>query len=166
VETVEPDLGKVPLRVAMEARDLEAVVELFAPDAVFHSPFTEKFRFTGRDEIRVLTEIVLDVLEDLRYTDEVRVGNVAFLVAQARVGGQDIEIVDHLRLNDAGQIQDLTVFFRPLPATATALRLIGSRLARRKSAARGALVSTMARPLAFMTRTGDGVGVRLVSACV
>jgi hypothetical protein len=164
VATLEGDLGKVPLRAAMEARDVEAVVELFEPDAVFHSPFTENLRFTGREQIRVLTEIVLDVFEDLRYIDEVRVGDAGFLVARARVGGQDIEIVDHLRFNDAGQIQDFTVFLRPLPAVATALRLIGSRLARRKSAARGALVSTMARPLAFMTRTGDGIGVKLVSA--
>jgi SnoaL-like protein len=162
--TVEPVVGKVPLRAAMEARDLDAVVGLFSPNAVFHSPFTEKLRFTGLEEIRVLSEIVLDVFEDLHYTDEVRVGDVGFLVARARIGAQDIEIVDHLRFNDAGLIEDFTVFFRPLPATATALRIIGSRLAQRKSAARGALVSTMARPLVFMARSGDGVGIKLVSA--
>lgn len=131
---------------------------------MFHSPFTDKLRFTGREQIRVLTAIVLDVFENLRYIDEARVGDAGFLVARAQVGGQDIEIVDHLRFNDAGQIQDFTVFLRPLPAVATALRVIGSRLARRKRAARGALVSTMARPLVFMSRTGDGVGVKLVSA--
>jgi hypothetical protein len=166
VGITDSELAKVPLRAAMEARDLDAVVELFATDAVLHSPFTERLRFTGRDQIRALTEIVLDVFEDLRYTDEARVGDAGFLVAQARVDGQDIEIVDHLRFNEAGQIQDFTVFLRPLPAAAVALRVIGARLARRKSAARGALVSTIARPLAFMTRAGDGLGVALVSAGV
>jgi hypothetical protein len=166
MQTVEPNLGRIPLRAAMEARDLDAAVALFAPDAVLHSPFTDKLRFTGRDQIRPLIEIVLDVFEDLRYTEEVRVGEVGFLVAQARVSGQDIEIVDHLRFTDAGQIQDFTVLFRPLPATVTALRVIGGRLARRKSLARGALVSTMAQPLVFMARTGDGVGVKLISAAV
>jgi len=56
----------------------------------------------------------------------------------------------------------MTVFFRPLPATAVALRLIGAGLSRRKSPIRAAVVATLARPLGFMTRAGDGIGVRLV----
>jgi hypothetical protein len=38
-----------------------------------------------------------------------------------------------------------TVFFRPLPAAAAALRLIGAGLGRRRSAARGALISGLPR---------------------
>lgn len=57
-------------------------------------------------------------------------------------------------------IQALTVFFRPLPATA--LRLIGLGLGRHKSPIRAAIVSLLARRLAFMARIGDGIGVRLV----
>jgi len=67
-----------------------------------------------------------------------------------------------MRLGPDGKIEEFTVFFRPLPATAAALRLIGAGLGRRKSPARAAIISALARPLAFMTRTGDGIGVRLV----
>jgi hypothetical protein len=118
--------------------------------------------FTGREQIGAVTEVILEVFDDFRYTDEVRVQDTAFLVALARIGGQDIEMVDHLRLGSDGKVQELTVFFRPLPAATVALRLIGSGLVRRKSAFRATLISVLARPLAFMTRTGDPIGVRLI----
>lgn len=164
--TAEPSLAKLPLRAAMEARDVGAIVDAFAPDAVFHSPLTGKLALTGHDQIRALTEVILEVVTDLRYTDEVRGEDTAFLVAQARVGGQDIELTDHLRLNPDGKISEMTVFFRPLPATAAALRLIGAGLGRRRSAARGALLFGMATPLAIMTKAGDPLGVRLIRSCL
>ena len=103
---------------------------------------------------------------DFRYTDEVRGEDTAFLVARAKVGGQDIEMTDHLRLDPDGKISEMTVFFRPLPAAAAALRLIGAGLGRRRSAARGAIISGMARPLAVMTKVGDPVGSRLIRSCL
>ena len=60
------------------------------------------------------------------------------------------------------EVEEITVFFRPLPAAAAALRLIGAGLARRMGPARAALISTLAHPLVFMSRVGDGIGVRLV----
>ncbi len=159
---VEANPVKLPFRAAMEARDLRAVVDSFAPDAVLHSPFTAKLTFTGRDQIGAVTKVILDVFDDLQYTEELRGENAAFLVSRAKVGGQDIEIVDDMRLGPDGKIRELTVFFRPLPATAAALRLVAAGLGRRKSPARAAVISALTRPLAFMTRTGDGIGVRLV----
>ncbi len=159
---VEPNLVKLPLRASMEARDLDAVVDAFAPDAVLRSPLTAKLAFTGREQIRAVITVILDVFGDLHYSEELRGENVAFLVARARVDGQDIEIVDHMRLGPDGKIREMTVFFRPLPATAAALRLITAGLGRRRSPARAAILSALTRPLAFMTRTGDGIGVRLV----
>ena len=91
-------------------------------------------------------------------------GDATFLVARAKVGGQEIEIVDHLRLGTDGRIEDMTVFFRPLPAAAAALRAIGAGLGRRRSRALGALISGLTLPLAAMTRIGDAIGARLVRA--
>jgi hypothetical protein len=159
---VEPHLAPLPLRAAMEARDLQAVVNAFAPDAVLHSPFTDGLVFTGRDQIAAVTKVVMDAFTDWRYTDEVRGDGSAVLIARARVGGEDIEMTEYLRLRPDGKVGELTVFFRPLPATAAALRLIGTGLGRRKGPLRAALISALTRPLAFMTKTGDGLGVKLV----
>ncbi len=62
----------LPLRTAMESRDVRAVVESFTPDAVFHSPLTSKINFRGRDQIGRLTEVIFEVFEDFHYVDEVR----------------------------------------------------------------------------------------------
>jgi len=146
----------------MEAKDLDAVLDSFAPDAILHSPLTSKLAFTGRDQIGAVTAVIFEVFRDLRYTEEVRRDDSAFLISRALVGDQEIEIADHLRLGPDGKITELTVFFRPLPATTAAMRLIAAGLGRRKSPARAALLSGLTRPLAFLTRSGDGIGVRLV----
>ena len=115
----------------MEARNVPAIVGTFAPDAVFHSPFTEKLAFKGRDQIAALSSLILEVFNDFHYTAEIFGENTGFLVARAQVDGQDIETVDYLRLGPDGKIQEMTVFMRPLPAAAAALRMIGAGLGRR-----------------------------------
>jgi hypothetical protein len=110
--------------------------------------------------------VILDAFDDFHYTDELVSEHNGFLVARARVDGVDIEIVDHIFYNPDGKIAELTVFFRPLPAAAVALRVIGAGLGRRKSPTRAAMISTLARPLCFMTKAGDDIGARLVRAVV
>jgi hypothetical protein len=146
----------------MEARDLSAVMDTFASDAVLRSPLTSGLTFQGREQIHAVMQVILDVVEDLRYTDELQSPDSAVLVASARIGGSELEMVDHMRFNDSGKISELTVFFRPMPAIAVAMRVIGSGLGRRKSAARGQLISALTQPLGLITRVGDRVGVRLV----
>ena len=151
-----------PLRTAMEARDVDAVVDAFAPDAVFRSPLTDRLAFTGQSQIRALTDVILDVLTDFRYTGEAADGTTATLTWRARIGGQPIEGIDLLRFRPDGKIAEFTVFFRPLPAAAVALQVIGAGLARQRSPARAAAVSVLTAPLALLARAGDRVGVRLV----
>ena len=158
----EPNQAVLPLRAAMEARDVAAVVDAFAPDAVLRSPLTTRLAFTGHEQIGALAEVLVQVLEDLRYTDEASDGTTGFLAWSARIGGQEIEGVDRLHFGPDGKIREFTAFFRPLPAAALALRLIGTGLARRKSPARAIVVSTLTRPLAALARAGDPIGVRLV----
>ena len=44
---MEALLDRHPLRVAMEARDLDGVADALAPDVVLYSPITASFRFVG-----------------------------------------------------------------------------------------------------------------------
>ncbi|HWG63661.1 MAG TPA: hypothetical protein VG253_18375 [Streptosporangiaceae bacterium] len=102
------------------------------------------------------------MFDDFRYTHELRGQDTAVLFSRARVDGKAIEMAEHLRLRPDGRIEDFTVFFRPLPAAAAALRARGTGLGRRKSPARGRVMSAVTRPLAFITRVGDRMGVRLI----
>lgn len=151
-----------PMRVAMEARDLDAAVDAFASDAVVRSPFTDGVAFSGTDQVRVILAVVLEVLSDLRYTDHVRDGDRGALRATATVAGRRLDLVDCYALDENGKVRELTVFFRPLPGTTAALRLFASALTTRKSPARGRLVGLMARPLGAMSAFGDRIGAALV----
>lgn len=146
----------------MEARDHGAVMESFAENAVLRSPFTDNLAFEGRDQLDKLITVILAVLEDLTYTDELHADRAAVLIGHARVEGMRIQFCDYLKLRDDGLIEEMTVFFRPLPATAAAMRQIGGGLGRRRSELRGRLINTMTAPLALMTRAGDRLGVRLL----
>jgi hypothetical protein len=154
--------SKLPLRVAMEARDHRAVMESFAENAVFRSPFTDNLAFEGRHQLDELVAVILEVLEDLTYTDELHADRAAVLIGHARVDGLRVQFCDYLKLRGDGLIEEMTVFFRPLPATTAAMRRFGDGLGRRKSKLRGHLINTMTAPLALMARTGDRLGVRLL----
>ena len=129
---------------------------------MLRSPITAKLAFRGRAQIIAVFEVILEVFDDLHYTEEFHRDGAALLIAKAKVDGHDIEIVDHMLLDGEGRIAELTVFFRPLPATAAALRRIGTGLGRRNGAARAAVISTLSAPLAAMAKSGDSIGVRLV----
>ena len=161
-----PNQAMLPFRAAMEARDVAAIVDAFAPDAVLRSPLTARLTFTGHEQIGALAQVLVEVLDDLRYTDEACDGTTGFLAWSARIGGQEIEGVDLLHFGPDGKIREFTAFFRPLPAAALALRLIAAGLVRRKSPARAMVVSSLTRPLAAMARTGDPIGVRLVRSAL
>jgi SnoaL-like domain len=155
-------VATLPFRAGIEARDLAAVVDAFAPDAVVHSPITGALTFAGHEQIRAVFGVILDVFKDIRYTDELRGEGSAALVASAQVDGTDIELVDHMRLDEDGRISELTVFFRPLPAIAVSARAIGAGLGVRSSRSRARVISALVGPLIPLTRVGDRIGARLI----
>lgn len=115
-------------RRAVEARDLERIMALFAEGAVLHSPVTFQ-PFEGRPAIRRLIAILLEVFEDFHYTDELAAADgTKALVFRARVGNRDVEGLDLLRFDATGLIRDLTVMVRPRSALEALLAEVGSRL--------------------------------------
>lgn len=103
-----------PFRAAVEARDLDAAVALFAADATLDSPVAFK-PFSGTDQIRVVLGAVMEVFEDFAYTDEFDAEGAHALVFSARVGDRAVQGLDLLRLEpQEGRIQNLTVMVRPL----------------------------------------------------
>jgi hypothetical protein len=119
----------------MEARDLAAVVDAFAADAVFRSPLTTRLAFTGHEQIGALLQVLFEVLQDLQF-------------------GPD------------GKIGEFTVFFRPLPAAALALRLIAAGPGPPQESRPGRRRLRPDSLLGIMTRAGDPIGVRLVRSAL
>jgi hypothetical protein len=104
-----------PFRRAAEAKDLELLTETLREDVVLHSPIL--FRgFEGREITIMVLSQVIEVLEDIRYTDELVEGDTVALRFKANVGDRELEGIDFLELDADRKVAELTVFMRPLSA--------------------------------------------------
>jgi hypothetical protein len=116
-----------PFRAAVEAGDLQAMIETLSPDVAFHSPVTFK-PFEGRDAVAVVLGAVVEVFEDFRYTDELAGEGTLALVFEARVGDRQVRGMDLLRFDAEGRIEDFTVMVRPLSAALALRDAMGQQL--------------------------------------
>jgi hypothetical protein len=104
-----------PFRRAAESKDLELLQETLCEDVVLHSPVL--FRgFEGRDTVAAVLTHVAATLEDLTYTDELADEKTVALRFKAKVGDKELEGIDFLELDEAGNVAELTVFMRPFSA--------------------------------------------------
>ena len=103
-----------PFRAAVEARDLDAGLALFADDATLDSPVAFK-PFVGIEQVSVVLRAVIETFEDFHYTDELEgPDGTHALIFEARVGEKKVQGLDLLRTGDSGEIANLTVMIRPM----------------------------------------------------
>ena len=144
------------LRAAGESRDPDAVAALLAPDVIFHSPFTERLRFQGKDEVVALHRDIFAILEHIDTTEPLALGDTRSFTFRARVRGVELEASVLARFNQQGQIVEYKLFVRPIPGLATLFATLPPRVsARRRGRLRGALMGFLAQPLALALRTAD-----------
>ena len=150
-------------RAAGERGDADAVSALLAPDVALHSPLTERVRFAGRDEVAAMHRDIFAVLEELETGEPLDRDDTRAFTFRARVRGVELNAVILAEFNEDAQIADLTLFGRPLPATAALFAALPPRVAaRRRGPAMGALVALIARPIAFVVRTADRLAPRFL----
>lgn len=113
-----------PFRAAVEAEDLDAVSATMSDDIEFHSPvaFTP---FVGRESVTGVLTAVMNTFEDFEYTDELIEGDTTTLIFNAKVGDKKVQGLDLLRVNEAGEVVELTVMLRP----ASGLMAMGAAMA-------------------------------------
>jgi SnoaL-like domain len=114
---------------AVEARDLEAVVDALAPDVVFRSPVVYK-PYEGRELVSVLLGAAVRVFEDFEYERRIESDDGVALIFKARVGDREIDGLDLLRFDDDGLITELTVMVRPMSGLHALAAAMGEELER------------------------------------
>lgn len=97
--------------------DRQALRDLLAEDAVFHSPVVHTPQ-EERDKVFAYLHAASHVLggDDFRYLREIVDGDQAVLEFQSTLDGIQINGVDIIRWNDDGKIEDFKVMVRPLKA--------------------------------------------------
>src|SRR3954466_15393700 len=103
---VEPTEQTHPFIEAFLAHDPTAMAEAMTPDVVLNSPILST-PFQGREAVVELLGVVLETLEDLRYTDDLSDGDVRILVFRSRIAGKvEAESVDIMRFAEDGRIRE------------------------------------------------------------
>jgi hypothetical protein len=145
----------------MEARDHDAVVATLAPDVVLISPIFG-VPFEGREQASELFAVILEIFDELSYKTEIA-GDPHVLNFTARINGEEIEGIDLLRFNDAGEISEIRVFFRPLRGIAAFMDAAAPKLGRRlKGGGTATVLRVLGGPPSLMMRSVAGLGPRIL----
>jgi hypothetical protein len=102
-----------PFGAAIEAGDEDAALATIAENVVFRSPAVYR-TYEGKPMVAALLKAVATVFENFRYTNEWRDGATTILFFEASVGDRELQGVDILEENEAGEIEKFTVMIRPL----------------------------------------------------
>jgi hypothetical protein len=116
-----------PFRVAVEADDEDAIVELLHEDVEFRSPAVHR-PYHGREAVAHLLHHAKATLEGLTYIDELHGEGSVALIFTARVGDRDVEGLDHLTLDEQGRITHFRVMIRPLSGLIAVAQTMAGRL--------------------------------------
>lgn len=113
----------------MRAGDVSLLDALIAEDCVFRSPAVHTPQVGKAITLKYLIAAA-QVLGNpsFRYTGEWRGERSAVLEFECEVGGKQVNGVDIIRWNDAGQIDDFKVMVRPLKALHAVVEEMGTRL--------------------------------------
>jgi hypothetical protein len=110
--------------------DPQALRDMLAADAVFHSPVVHTAQ-VGRDKVFAYLHAASHVLggDDFRYEREIIDGDQAMLEFATTLDGIHINGVDIIRWNSDGKIYDFKVMVRPLKAINKVWEKMGAMLA-------------------------------------
>ena len=89
---------------------------------------------------------MFDGFEDLRVTDRFQTGDIHAFFWEGRMDGRFVAGADRLRVDDAGQVREITIVGRPLTGLAGFITGLGFHFARRR---RGPVVARILRVTAL-----------------
>jgi hypothetical protein len=116
-----------PFGIAIEAGNEDAAVATLADVIEFRSPAVYK-AYHGKDQVEGILRLVATVFENFRYTNEWRDGRTTILFFEANVGDRDLQGIDILEENEAGEIEKFTVMIRPLSGLQAVAGTMAARL--------------------------------------
>jgi hypothetical protein len=111
---------------AFLAGDAEAMIELLAPDATFHSPVTD---YHGRERVGEVLEALVQVLADARASELLEAGDATAVFFTATLGERLGEGVLRVVAGPDGSVSDLTLMVRPLKSLLVGMERMKALLA-------------------------------------
>ena len=115
---------------ALERWDTPALVDALADDVLIHVAVHDQ-PMRGKEIAGFLFGVLAEELGAVTVTDEIVEGDKAVILFETSIGERTAQGLNVVRLDDAGAIRELTVFFRPLAALTRIAEVVGGRMAER-----------------------------------
>lgn len=141
----ETKTGYSAFAAALAARDIDALVDTLAPDAVAYSAVTA-VPFEGREVLADLYAGLFEAFQDLRVLDQFQSGDTHAFFWEGHIDGRYVAGADRIRLDSNGKVREITIVGRPLTGLSTFITGIGYQFARRR---RGPVVARILRMTAL-----------------
>ena len=114
---------------ALSSLDVDGIVGLMADDVSIRVAVHDE-AMHGKETARFLFGVLSEELGSMNVTAEIVENNRSVILFETELRGTPAHGLNVVETS-AGQIRDLTVFFRPLPALELVAEVIGARMAER-----------------------------------
>jgi hypothetical protein len=115
---------------------------------------------------RDLFHHVFAAISNIRIYEHLGDGERQVIFWKGRVGKHYLEEANLLRLNDRGQIEEMTVFMRAVPGLLALAETLAPALARRKGRIRAWIIHFMLAFVGILYRSNEALVIRLSGAGV
>lgn len=115
---------------ALERWDTTALVDALADDVLIHVAVHDQ-PMRGKEIAEFLFGVLAEELGSVTVTDEIVEGDNAVVGFETSIGDRPAQGLNVVRLDEAGVVRELTVFFRPLEALTRIAQVVGGRMADR-----------------------------------
>jgi hypothetical protein len=163
VPRVDDADGENPIIEIMRNADVEAFTARLADDVVFHSP-AARFSFHGKEIASALFESMVRASDSTPWDvmDFWDLGETHLMTFSPPIGGRRVDLMNVTRLNEDGQIREITVYARPMSSIAVFPAFVFPQLVERyHGKARARFVAALCRPLPRILELGVAAGLRL-----
>lgn len=118
---------RLPYSAALEVWDRDAILNSLAEDVVIYVAVHDD-PLPGKAVAQFLFGVLADELGDLTISDEILEADRAAITFETSIGDTRTQGLNVARFNEAGAINELTVFFRPLAALDQIARIVGAHM--------------------------------------
>jgi hypothetical protein len=144
-----------------------AMIDLFADDIIVRSPITQIIRFEGVAQARDLFMHVFDHIADIKFYKVIGQGSDEQVIFwRGRVGRTYLEEANLLKMNEKGQICEMTVFMRAIPGLIALAADLAPALARKQGLVRWLIVSVALKTVAFLYNSAEPIVIKVAGVGV
>ena len=121
---------RLPYTQALDRFEPDAIVASLSDDVVIRVAVHDQPMQT-KLVAEFLFGVLAEELGDLRVTKEIVEGDTAVVLFETSIGDRAAQGLNVVEQDEAGQVRDLTVFFRPLEALERIAQVVGGHMEKR-----------------------------------